>query len=91
MVEERFTEVHTPEGRTQSHTTVVRDERRGSGATWLIVLLALLALVVAIWAFSSFSEAEVAKDNAIASAATEVGEAAGQVGGAAQDTAEAVR
>ena len=91
MAEERITEVQTPDGRTQTHTTVVHDERRGSGATWLIVLLALLALLVAIWAFSSFGEAEVAKDNAIAGAATEVGEAADQVGDAAQDAAEAVR
>ena len=76
MVEERVTEVETPTGNTHTHTTLVTDERRsGGGGTWLIVLLVIVLAAVAIWFFSGLSGSEVAKDNAIADAAGEVGEA----------------
>lgn len=90
MVEERITEVETPSGNTHTHTTVVDGERRGGGATWAIVLLLIVLAAVAIWFFSGMSGAEVAKDNAIADAAGEVGAAAGEVGDAAQEAADAV-
>ena len=86
MVEERVTEVETPSGNTHTHTTVVSDgERSGGGATWLIVLLLIIVAAVAIYFFSGMSGSEVAKDDAIANAAGEVGEAADQVGDAVQD------
>ncbi len=91
MAEERITEVETPRGNTHTHTTVVSDgDRRGGGATWLIVLLIVLLAAAAIWFFSGMSGSEVAKDNAIADAAGEVGQAANQVGDAAQDAARSV-
>jgi len=91
MVEERVTEVETPNGSNHTHTTVITDEgRSGGGATWLIFLLFVLLAAVAIWFFSGVSGSEVAKDNAIADAAEEVGSAAGQVGDAAQDAANSV-
>lgn len=91
MVEERITEVETPQGNTHTHTTVVSDgERSGGGATWLLVLLVVILAAVAIWFFSGMSGSEVAKDNAVAEAAGEVGQAANQVGDAAQDAADAV-
>lgn len=88
MVEERVTEVETPSGNTHTHTTVVSDGGRGSGATWLIVLLLVVIAGVAIWFFSGMSGSEVAKDNAIAEAANDVGNAAQQAGDAAQDAAD---
>lgn len=91
MVEERITEVETPQGNTHTHTTVVSDgERSGGGATWLLVLLVVILAAVAIWFFSGMSGSEMAKDNAVAEAAGEVGQAANQVGDAAQDAADAV-
>jgi uncharacterized protein HemX len=90
MVEERVTEVHEPAGTTHTHTTVVSDEPRGSGATWLIVLLLIVAGAIAIWYFAGMRDSEIASNNAVAEAANEVGAAAGQVGDAAQDAAESV-
>ena len=91
MVEERVTEVESPSGNTHTHTTVVSDTpRSGGGATWLILILVVLLAAVAVFYLSGMSGSEVAKDNAIAGAAEDVGNAAGQVGDAAQDAADSV-
>ena len=91
MVEERITEVETPSGNTHTHTTVVSDgERSGGGATWLIVLLLIIVAAVAIWFFSGMSNSEVAKDNAVAEAAGDVGDAAQQAGQAVDEAADSV-
>lgn len=94
MTEERIVETRGPEGATHTHTTIVtdgREERRGGGATTVIMLIvAAIVVIAAIWAFSNMSGAEVAKDNAVANAAGQVGEAAGAVGDAAKDAAGAV-
>lgn len=90
MTEERITKVRDPDGDTHTHTTVVSDERRSGGGTWLIALIVLIALVVGVWAFTQMSGAEVAKDTAMTDAANSVGNAADQVGDAAQDAADSV-
>jgi flagellar basal body-associated protein FliL len=92
MVEERITQVDTPSGDTQTHTTVVSDAPRsgGGGAIWLIVLLLVIVAAVAVFYLSGMSGSEVAKDNAVAEAAGNVGDAAQQVGDAAQDAADSV-
>lgn len=90
MTEERITETTTPSGDTHTTHTVITDEKRAGGSGWLIVLIVLLAIGVAIWLFAQQSGSEVAKDNAVAGAASEIGEAAGQVGDAAQQTGDAV-
>lgn len=91
MTEERITEVRTPEGDTHTtHTTVISDEPRSGGSGWVIALVLIIALVVGIWAFTSMGGAEVAKDDAIAGAANDVGDAAQSVGDAAQDAADSV-
>jgi uncharacterized protein HemX len=91
MVEERTTQVETPSGETHTHTTVVSDTpRSGGGATWLILLLLVVVAAVAVFYLSGMSGAEVAKDDAVADAAQDVGAAASQVGDAAQDAADAV-
>ena len=59
-------------------------ERFGKLLSWLVVA------AVAVFYLSGMSGAEVAKDDAIADAAQDVGAAAGQVGDAAQDAADAV-
>jgi hypothetical protein len=88
MVEERVTEVHSPDGDTHTHTTVVSDGgRAGGGGMFMIALLIIVALVIGVWAFSKWGGAEASKDNAIANAAHQVGDAAKSVGDAAQDAA----
>ena len=96
MTEERITEVETPSGNTHTRTTIVTDERPAGGSSkWvMLVILAVLA-VGAFVLFSQMSDAEVAKDNAVADmagsvgdAADNVGEAAGNIGDAAKDAAD---
>lgn len=88
MVEERVTEVQSPDGNTHTHTTVVSDGgRSGGGGMFLIALLIIVALVIGVWAFNKYGGAEANKDNAIANAANQVGDAAQEAGNAAKDAA----
>lgn len=92
MAEERITEVHTPEGNTHTHTTVIDDgvTRSGGGSGWLIAIVLILAVIAGIYFFSNMSRSQSAKDNAIAGAARDVGNAAEDVGAAAKDAAKKV-
>lgn len=91
MTEERITEVETPTGNTHTTHTVVTDgEPRRGGSGWLIALLLIAALIAAFLIFSNMSGAEVAKDNAVAEAAGEVGDAAQQAGQAVEEAADEV-
>ncbi|OBX18298.1 hypothetical protein A9995_12510 [Erythrobacter sp. QSSC1-22B] len=89
MTEERITETRTPSGDTHTTQTVITDEKRG-GSGWVIALIAVLAIGVAVWFFSQQSQSEIARDNAVAGAAGEIGAAAGEVGDAAQRAADSV-
>ncbi|MGN3973323.1 hypothetical protein [Tsuneonella sp. SYSU-LHT278] len=90
MTEERITETRDPAtGDTHTTHTVITDgDRRGGGSGWLIAIVLLIAVVAGFFIFSNMSGSEVAKDNAIADAASDVGNAAQQVGDAAQDAAD---
>jgi len=89
MTEERITTTQSPAGLEHTHTTIITDAPRSSGGgKWIFVFLLLVVAVFAGFAFMQTSDAEVAKDNAVANAATEVGEAASAVGNAAQDAAD---
>jgi hypothetical protein len=93
MTEERITQVETPSGDTHTHTTVVTDAPRsggGGGAMWVIVLLLVIVAAVAVFYVSGTSGSEVAKDNAVAEAAGDVGNAAQEVGTAAREAADSV-
>lgn len=89
MAEERITTVEPREG-PATHTTIVTDgeSRSGGGAGWLIAVILIVALVVGIFMFRGTSGSEAAKDNAIANAAGQVGDAAQRAGNAAQDAAD---
>lgn len=91
MAEERITTVESPDG-TVRHTTVVQDSggSGSGGAGWMIGIVLLLALLVGGYWLTTGGQAEVAKDNAIANAASDVGQAARQVGDAAQDAADSL-
>lgn len=87
MTEERITEVETPSGNTHtSHTVVDRD--RGGGSGWLIAIVLILALLIGGYFLMRGSDSEVARDNAIAEAAGDVGDAAQKAGDAAQDAVD---
>jgi len=92
MVDERITEVETPNGNTHTTHTVVTDgnPRTGGGSGWLIALVLIIAVIAGIWFFSGMSNSESAKDNAIANAADNVGAAAQQAGNAVEDAADNV-
>ncbi|MBD3728123.1 MAG: hypothetical protein IE933_00275 [Sphingomonadales bacterium] len=93
MTEERITRVDSPDGDPHTtHTTIIHDggDRRGGISGWFVMFAVLLAVLVGVWAFTSMGGAEMAKDNAIADAADNVGAAANKVGDAAQDVADNV-
>lgn len=91
MTEERITETTDAAGNTHTTHTVMSDGApRGGGTSWVVLLLVVVVAAVGIWFLTQTSGAEVAKDNAVADAATEVGAAAGEVGEAAQGAGEAV-
>lgn len=78
--------------RTEQPTVIVAEgDRRSGGGTWLIGIVLLIALIVGFFLFTQTSGSEAAKDNAIAGAASEVGDAAQQVGNAAQDAADSLK
>ncbi|MET1756567.1 hypothetical protein ABVV53_14075 [Novosphingobium sp. RD2P27] len=91
MVEERITTTDST-GAPTSHTTVIRDEprRSGGGATMLLAIALIVPVIAGIYLFSQSTSSEAAKDNAIAGAASSVGDAAEQVGAAAESAAGSV-
>lgn len=62
------------------HTTVI--ERRGGGGGMLIGLAVLIAVIVAAYLLFVRNDSEVAKNNAITSAAKSVGSTADKAGAA---------
>lgn len=92
MTEERTTKVENADGSTHTTTTIIRDSERGSGGSgrWALLIVLLAAIGVSIWIFNGMSGAEIAKDNAVADAAANVGDAAQQAGDAVQDVADEV-
>lgn len=92
MTEERVVETQSPAGQRHTHTTIVTSEpprRRGTG-TVILLILATIVVIAAIWALTNMGGAEIAKDNAVADAAGEVGAAASEVGDAARNAAGAI-
>lgn len=92
MTEERIDKVEQADGSTNTTTTIVRDsepERGGSGR-WVLIIVLLIAAGLGLWIFSGMSDSEMAKDDAVAEAAANVGNAAQQAGDAAQDVADDV-
>lgn len=90
-VEERIVEVETPSGNTHTtHTVVDSGARSGGGSGWLIALVLIIALAVGGYFLMQGTDASANKDNAIAAAADDVGNAAQKVGDAAQDAAKKI-
>ena len=84
MTEERITEVETPSGNVHTtHTVVERSDGGGSG--WLIAIVLILAVLVGGYFLMQGTNASTNKDNAIAGAASDIGDAAQKVGNAADN------
>jgi hypothetical protein len=85
MTEERITEVETPSGNTHTSHTIVDREPRSGGSGWVIAIILILALLIGGYFLMRGTNSEVARDNAVAEAAGDVGDAAQKVGEAAED------
>lgn len=72
----------------EDRTTIIEAPRRGGGAGWVIAVVLIVALAVGVMFFMQRSDSQNAKDNAIANAASQVGDAAQKAGNAAQDAAD---
>lgn len=95
MAEERITTVEPADGSpsTTTHTTIVRDgdpAPRSGGAGWLIAIVLIIAVIAGIYLFSQSNASNAVKNDAIAGAAEDVGNAAGQVGDAVEGAADSV-
>ena len=84
MTEERITEVETPSGNVHTTHTVI-ESGRGGGSGWLIAIVLILAVLVGGYFLMQGTTASTNKDNAIAGAASDVGDAAQKVGNAAEN------
>ena len=84
MTEERITEVETPSGNVHTTHTVV-ELSGGGGSGWLIAIVLILAVLVGGYFLMQGTNASTNKDNAIAGAASDIGDAAQKVGNAADN------
>jgi len=90
MSQERVTTYETPaNGNT---TTIVHDgpSSSGGGAVWVFGIVLLLAVLAAVYFLATRSDSEAVKNNAIANAAEQVGDAATKVGTAADEAADSL-
>ncbi len=92
MTEERITETTDAQGNMHTTRIISDGDTRNSGGAGKWVFLVILAAAVAIGAYlmTQTNAAEISKDNAVAGAAEDVGEAANQVGDAVQGVADDV-
>lgn len=87
MSEERITTYETP---AAERTTIIHDApARGSGgAVWIFGIVLLIAVLAVVYFMSTRADSDAVRDNAIAGAAEDVGEAAQKVGNAAENAAD---
>ena len=89
MAQERIIETRTPDGDMVSRHVIINEGRDRTGRIWLVLVL-LAGIVGALFAVDRLSDAEITKDAAITQVAQDVGDAANQVGDAAQDAVEKI-
>jgi hypothetical protein len=87
MSEERTTTYETP---AAERTTIIHDgpSRGSGGAVWIFGIVLLIAILAVVYFMSTQTDSEVVRDNAIAGAAEQVGDAAQQAGNAAENAAD---
>lgn len=92
MAEETIETGRASDTAAPTHTTVIRETRSSGGGVGIVLAVVLLVAVIAgIYLFSRTTDSEAAKNNAIAEAAGDVGNAASQVGQAAEEAADNVK
>lgn len=85
MADETYTTTEAPQA-APSHTTVIHETRSGGSGTGIVLaVILLIAVIGGLYLFSQNSASEAAKNNAVASAAKDVGNAASNIGDAAKD------
>ena len=89
MTEERITEVETPSGNVHTTHTIV-ERSGGGGSGFLIAIVLILAVLVGGYFLMQGTMASSNKDNAIAGAANDVGDAAKKVGNAAENAVKKI-
>ncbi|WP_296677080.1 hypothetical protein [Novosphingobium sp.] len=72
----------------EPNVTIIKEEGRSGGGSWLIGIVLIIALIVGVVFFMNQSNSNAAKNNAIADAAKDVGAAAQDVGDAAKQAAD---
>lgn len=87
-MEERIVETERTSEAPVHNTTIIRERGSSGGAGIVMALVLLVAVVGGIYLFSRQTESESARDNAVSSAAQDVGAAANKVGDAAQNAAD---
>lgn len=91
MSDERITTYETPAAeRSTERTTIIHDapSRGSGGAVWIFGIILLIAVLAVVYFLSTQSDSEVVRDNAVAGAAEQVGDAAQKVGTAAENAAD---
>lgn len=68
-----------------THTTIIHETRSSGGTGIIMALILLVAIVGGVYLFAQSRQSETVRDNAVAEAAKDVGNAATKVGDAAED------
>lgn len=92
MDEQRITERVDAAGniteRTIERTPVEAQTRSGSGGAFLWIVVVIIAGLIAAYFFSTMAESESRKDEAVAGAANDIGDAAKSVGDSVEKAAD---
>lgn len=90
MTEERITETTDSQGNTHTTHIVSEGSSGGGAAKWVFLIILVVAIAVGAYVMTQTNASEIQANEAITDAAQDVGTAAGQVGDAAEDAANAV-
>ena len=87
MADETVTTSGPNEPTPTAHTTIIREGSSGSGMGIFLAVIPLIAIIGGIYIFNRNSASEDTRNNAVAEAARNVGNAATKAGNAAENAA----
>jgi hypothetical protein len=93
MVDERITERTDATGTVTERTIETSNSAEprasvGGGSSVFMIFLLVIAIAIALYIYSGMSKTEARKDDAVAGAASDIGDAAKDVGAAAKKAAD---